>query len=57
MTIEGNSQIIYNFFKSVNIFKFYVQCLLSQDSKLIVDSLDNMTLILELGEKIKPTNS
>lgn len=57
MTIEGNSQIIYNFFKSMNIFKFYVQCLLSQDSKLIVDSLDNMTLILELGEKIKPTNS
>lgn len=56
MTIEGNPQIVFNFLKSFNILKFYVQNLASTDYKLVVDTLDNMYAILELGDKLKPMN-
>lgn len=49
MLNEGNPQIIFRFFSSVNILKYYVEALTNEDPKLIINSLDNMYDILELA--------
>ena len=45
-----------NFFKSVNIMRFYVTNLSSEDYRVLRDMLENMQLILRLGEKFKPVD-
>lgn len=57
MTLEGNPEQICRFFKEIHIVKYYVLALSSDDPKLIIDSLDNLYSILELGDKVKQTNS
>jgi hypothetical protein len=44
------------FFQQTNIMRLYLNALGSPDHKLIVNSLENIYLILELGEKAKGDN-
>lgn len=53
MTMHGEPGCIAKYFVDNSIVKYYIYALVSPGRKLIKDVLNNLWVILELGERIK----
>ena len=54
---EGQPQEVFNFFKSINIIRYYAIALSCDDYKVLVDALENLNYILKLGISFKNSSS